>query len=430
MNSREAALKVLCEIDVNKAYINSALNSAIKDNELCDRDKALLSEIVYGAVKNRLCLDYVIDIFSKLKSNKISAWVLNILRMGIYQILFLDKIPDSAACNECVKLAKKYSNKGGAGFVNGLLRNVVRSKNTIEYPSAESDIIKYLSVRYSFPEWMTKKLINQYGADSAEEFMRESNLPHGIDIRVNTLLTSAAELSEILQEKGIKNKLSDRALNIISVFANMNLTSLEEYKKGLFSLQNSSSKKAVDILNPQPGELLIDVCAAPGGKSCAAAEIMKNKGKIYSFDIHRHKIELIEKSAQRLGINIICADVNDASVLNTNFIKKADKVIIDVPCSGIGVIHKKPDIKWTRREEDIKELKAVQKKILSVSSKYVKPGGSLLYSTCTVFREENQDNVNEFLEHNPEFIKEHEEQILTGKSGESGFYICKMVLKG
>lgn len=430
MNSREAALKALYEIDVNNAYTNSVLNSIIKEANLDTREKALFSEIVYGVVKNRLKIDYVINSFSKVKTKKISAWVLNIIRIGIYQILFLDKIPDSAACNECVKLAKKYSNKGGVGFVNGILRNISRLKENITYPSCEEDKIKYFSVKYSFPEWMVRKLVSQYGEEVSEKYMHESNLPHGTDIRVNTLKTNVSEISEIFSEKGINHKFSDKAESIISVYANINLTLMDEYVNGLFSLQNSSSKRAIDVLSPVEGDFIIDVCAAPGGKSCAAAEMMKNKGNVFSFDLYEHKKHLIEKAANRLGINIISADVCDASILNEELVGKADKVIIDAPCSGIGVIHKKPDIKWTRKEEDIPELKNIQRKILETASKYVKQGGVLLYSTCTVFKEENEDNIAEFLRENKAFVKEYDEQILTGAAGESGFYICKMVLKG
>lgn len=428
MNSREAALKVLYDVESNGAYTNAALNKISNNAFSLPADRALFFEIVYGTVKNKLRIDYIINSYSKVKFNKISPWVICILRMGIYQILFLDRIPDSAACDECVKLAKKYSNPGSAGFVNGLLRNVSRTKDKLVLPDKSEDTVKYLSLKYSFPEWIVKKLINQYGTELTEAFMQESNLPHGTDIRVNALKTDVQSLSEILSRKGYKLQISDKAENIITLYANANLTLTDEYKNGLFSLQNSSSKRAVDILAPEIGDIVIDVCAAPGGKSCACAEIMKNRGQIFSFDLYEHKKELIEKSAERLGINIISAAVNDAAIVNADFTAKADKVIADVPCSGIGVIHKKPDIKWTRKEEDIKELKLVQQKILNAASKYVKPNGTLLYSTCTVFKEENEDNVNDFLKNNPNFSKVYEKQILTGKAGESGFYICKMVL--
>ena len=329
MNSREAALKVLYDVDVNSAYINSSFNSIINETELDLKDKALLSEIVYGVIKNKLKIDYVIKSFSKVKLKKISPWVLNILRSGIYQILFLERVPDSAACNECVKLAKKYSNKGGVGFVNGLLRSVSRSKDEIYFPEYKDDSIKYFSVKHSFPEWLVKKLIEQYGEDKAEQFMSESNTAHGTDIRVNTLKTTVEELSEVFSEKGIEHTISKKAQNIITVNANINLTTLSEYKNGLFSLQNSSSKRAIDVLAPRPGDFVIDLCAAPGGISCATAELMENKGEIFSFDLYEHKKVLIENSAKRLGIDIIKADVGDSSQLNTDLIKKADRVIVD-----------------------------------------------------------------------------------------------------
>lgn len=430
MNSREAALKTLYDIDINKAYTNTILNQAVTKAKLDMKDKALLYEIVYGVVKNKLKIDYIINDFSKVKLKKISPWVINIIRMGVYQIMFLDKIPDSAACNECVKLAKKYSNKGGVGFVNGILRNICRSKNNITYPEKNQNPIKYFSIEFSFPEWMVKKLVTQYGEETAVKFMSESNSSHGTDIRVNTLKISVGELSDIFSKKGIKHVVSDLASNMISVFANINLTLLDEYRNGLFSLQNSSSKRAVDILSPESGEFIIDVCAAPGGKSCACGEIMNNTGKILSFDLYDHKKTLIENSANRLGINIISAKIGDASLLNNDLVGKADRVIIDAPCSGIGVIHKKPDIKWTRAEEDIEELRKIQYKILENASKYVKENGILLYSTCTVFKEENEDNITKFLDNNPSYIKVYEEQILTGPDGESGFYICKMFKKG
>ena len=430
MNSRELALKVLYDIDVNNAYTNSSLNKTIKLADISSKDKALLYEIVYGVVKNRLKIDYIINKFSKVKAKKISSYVLNILRMGIYQVIFLDKIPDSAACNEAVKLAKKYSNKGGVGFVNGVLRNICREKDNIVFPDKETDFVKYLSVKYSYPEWIVKKLVDQYGEKCTESFISESNMPHNTDIRINTLKTTVENFCNILNKRDISYELSETAENIISVDANIDMTMLDEYKNGMFSLQNSSSKRAVDILAPESGETVIDVCAAPGGKSCAAAEKMDNIGKVFSFDLYEHKKGLILNSADRLSIDIIDADTWDATVLNKNFIGKADRVLVDAPCSGIGVIHKKPDIKWKRQEDDIKTLASVQKTILANASKYVKPGGVLMYSTCTVFKEENQDVVSEFLKHNPSFSVEHEEQILTTEKGESGFYICKMVLKG
>ncbi len=426
MNIREAALKILYEVDVNKAYTNAQLSKFLASGDVDSRDRALLFELVSGTLKNRIKIDYIISKFSKLRIKKISPWVINILRLGVYQIFFLDKIPNSAACNESTKLAKKYSNKGSVGFVNGVLRNVCRDMNSISFPDKDKNLIEYYSVEYSFPKWIAQKLICDFGEERASLFMKESNKPHGAYVRVNPLKSNNDSILKAFSDLGFEAYVSDFAKNIIYVLSGMDLTNLDEYKEGLFSLQNVSSKRAVDVLNPQKGDVVFDLCAAPGGKSCACAEIMENEGEIYSFDIYSHKLDLINTSAKRLGINIIKTGLADSQVLNKILINKADKVIADVPCSGIGTIHKKPDIKWTRDEADIKELSRIQLNILNCASKYVKCGGEILYSTCTVFKEENSDNVNKFLRNNKNFEKIYEEQILTGEKGETGFYICKI----
>lgn len=225
---------------------------------------------------------------------------------------------------------------------------------------------------------------------------------------------------------GIAAEATSLSENMLKASPGIDLTLTDEYKNGLFSIQNVSSKLAADILNPSEGDLVIDMCAAPGGKSCAMAEKMRNKGTVYAFDIYPHKIELIKKSAERTGLGIIKAEVSDALNLRDDLVGRADKVLADVPCSGIGTIHKKPDIKFTRKKEDIEELSRVQKKILQNASEYLKDGGELLYSTCTVFKEENEENVNWFLSNNTSFEKLYEKQILTSSDGETGFYICKM----
>lgn len=426
MNIREAAVRTLYEIDVNNAYSNAAMKKILAENSFEKRDKALFSEIVCGTLKNKIKIDYVISTFSRVKPKKISPWVLNILRTGAYQILFLDRVPDSAACNEAARLAGKYSNRGSVGFVNGMLRSISRNKSSISYPVRENGALKFLSVEYSYPEWLAEKLIKQYGEEKAERFMCESNKAHKTYIRVNALKTNTEELKRIFENMGIAAEATSLSENMLKASPGIDLTLTDEYKNGLFSIQNVSSKLAADILNPSEGDLVIDMCAAPGGKSCAMAEKMRNKGTVYAFDIYPHKIELIKKSAERTGLGIIKAEVSDALNLRDDLVGRADKVLADVPCSGIGTIHKKPDIKFTRKKEDIEELSRVQKKILQNASEYLKDGGELLYSTCTVFKEENEENVNWFLSNNTSFEKLYEKQILTSSDGETGFYICKM----
>ncbi len=426
MTARESALKALYSIEKSGAYTNAALQSALKQSEFSVQDRSLITELIYGVVSNKTALDYIIMQFSKIKLKKMTPWVVSILRMGIYQIYYMDKIPPSAACNEAVILAKKYSHGAGAGFVNGVLRSAVRELPNFSFPKSD-DVVSDLSLRYSYPEWITKRLVDEYGAERCEELFEENKLSHGVSIRVNTLKNDAEELLAVLKNEGFDASGVEDVKNAIILKGKVDIEKSKAYNDGLYSLQNISSQKTIDILAPMPGETIVDMCAAPGGKSCAIAERMQNKGKVLSFDIFEHKIELIKKSANRLGINIIDAKVQDATKLNKNLLGIADRVLADAPCSGLGVIHKKPDIKWSRNEADVKELCFIQKKILENASLYVKPKGVLVYSTCTILPEENNRQIREFLKNHSEYKMVYEEKILTSKLGESGFYICKMV---
>lgn len=426
MTARECALKALYDIDVNGAYVNAALNSALKGEELSSADKAFVTELIYGIVSNKTALDFIISKFSKIKMKKLSPWVLNILRLGIFQMYYMDKIPHSAACNESVKLANRYSHRSGSGFVNGVLRSFSREAELFEFP-VSGDKVADLSLIYSYPQWITQKIADVYGYDVCEELYKENQKAHHVAVRVNTLKTDTEKLINILANEGISAEKVSGLENALIIKSGINIEKSDAYKKGLYSLQNISSQLAVDILEPKPCDTVIDMCAAPGGKTCAAAEKMKNCGKIYAFDIFDHKIDLIRATAARLGIDIIEGKVADSQALQKELIGKADKVIADVPCSGLGVMHKKPDIKWHRKEEDISTLAEIQRNILETASKYVKDGGALMYCTCTILPEENSQNTEWFLREHPEFKKVYEKQILTTELGESGFYICKML---
>lgn len=425
MTAREIALRALYDIDVNETYINAALKTALSDKELSSNDRGFVTELIYGIVANKTALDFIISKYSKVKIKKMTPWVLNILRMGVFQIYYMDKIPHSAACNEAVKLANKYSHRAGSGFVNGVLRAVSREKDDFQFPRM-NNAAEELSLKYSYPLWMTDSLIKEYGKERCEELFEENMKAHGVFIRVNALKTTEDELIDILKNEGISCEKT-QVKNCLKVTGRINVESSDAYKQGLYSLQNISSQRAVAELSPMVGETVIDMCAAPGGKSCAIAEMMKNEGKVFSFDIFEHKVELINKSAKRLGVDIIDAKVHDASIKLQELEESADRVLADVPCSGLGVVHKKPDIKWKRKETDIEELCNLQKEILETAASYVKKGGTLVYSTCTILPEENRLRVDEFLDCHTEFSKVYEEQILTTDLGESGFYICKMV---
>ncbi len=426
MTARESALRALHSIDTQGAYINVALKQALSVDGMSQPDKGLVTEIIYGVVSNKTAIDYIISQFSKVKLKKMSPWVLAILRMGVFQIFYMDKIPHSAACNEAVKLAKKYSHGAGAGFVNGVLRSVSRECDSFKFPQTGNPVAD-LSIEYSYPEWMTEKLVDEYGAEKCAALYAESRKAHGVCIRVNTLKTTKAELITILADEGVECENIEGMDNALVIHGKFNAEASQPYRDGLFSLQNISSQMAVEALAPQKDDFVIDMCAAPGGKSCAAAERMGNEGKVLSFDVFDHKIKLIQNAAKRLGISIIDARVGDSTVPCEELLGKADRVLADVPCSGLGVIHKKPDIKWSRKESDIAELCEIQAKILEVAASYVKDSGVLVYSTCTILPEENRLQIQEFLKHHNEFEKISEQQILTGALGESGFYICKMV---
>lgn len=427
MTARETALKALYDIDVNGTYTNAALSKALENKSMTGADRGLVTEIIYGVTANKSAVDFIISKYSKLKLKKMTPWVLNILRMGVFQIYYMDRIPASAACNEAVKLANRYSHRSGAGFVNGVLRAFSREAEDFDFPRGNS-ACEYLSLKYSYPEWLTEKLINEYGEACCESIFEESRKAHGVYIRVNTLKNTADELMEILKKESIECEKTE-VENCLLVKGRISIEQSLAYAEGRYSLQNISSQRAVCTLSPQKGETVVDMCAAPGGKSCAMAEQMENEGRIFSFDIFEHKVNLIEKSAERLGIDIISAKVSDGTKLNDELLECADRVLADVPCSGFGVLHKKPDIKWKRSLEDIQELCTIQREILNTAARYLKKGGTLVYSTCTILPEENRMQREWFLDNHKEFSLVAEEQILTGMDGESGFYICKM-LKG
>lgn len=428
------AYRILYEVYANGAYPNIEIKKHLL-SDISDADKRLLVNIVYGCVQNSIYLDYIISRFSSVKLKKISQNVLLILRMGIYQIFMLDRVPDSAAVDECVKIAGKAAYKS-KGFVNAVLRNAARNKNNVSLPQSKEE---YASVRYSFPPELCSELSECFGED-AEDIMKALSMPPPISARVNTLKCDKEALTALLENKSVY--LKDGMLSNSVILKGSDIASLSEYSDGLFTCQGEASMIAVRALGVKEGMTVIDACAAPGGKSTYIAEIMKNKGKIYSFDIYDHKAELIKKNAKRLGIDIIEARVKDSSVFDKEFENAADAVLVDAPCSGIGIAAKKPDIKFSYSKEKSEELSKLQLKILTANSKYVKKGGTLVYSTCTLLPRENEEVCRKFLENNKDFeacapdylppcIKRESPfvTLLPGKDNTDGFFICKMKKK-
>ena len=429
--TREIALKILYKIDKEDAYSNIELNEQIKQNRknLTEKDIGLISEIVYGVTTWKLTLDEIIKKYSKIKIKKISPWILNILRMGIYQIIFLDKIPKSAAVNESVNLAKRYGHSSSSNFVNAILRKI--EKNDYEEFFKIKDDIERISKTTSMPKWIVEELMKNNDEKEVEQICNNSNIKPKITIRVNTLKTNKQELIKKLRKKNIECKEPQEKLDDFLILEKVkNIENVEEFKQGYFTIQDISAGKTARILNPQPGELVLDACSAPGGKTTYIAELMKNKGKIEAWDIHEHRTKLVEQNAQRLGINIIETKVKDASLYDESLKEKFDKILLDVPCLGIGVIKRKPDIKWQRKPEDIEKITEIQKKILNNCSKYLKKNGTIVYSTCSILKDENEEVVNEFLKENSEYyIKPEETRNILTNEEKDGFFICKIYKK-
>lgn len=412
-NPRELALKAIYDIEFNGAYSNMALKKYLKNAE--NRDKSLITAIVYGTVDRKITLDYVISRLSKIKIKKISKYILIILRMGIYQMMYMDKIPDSAAVNESVKLARRYGHGASAGFVNGVLRSAAGFN--IEYPK---DKTEYLSVKYSFPMWLCEKWLSELGFEFTEQLIDSFGKSAPLTLRPNTLKITASELSDRLNSDGINAEVYDGAV----VCDGFDIEHNELYRDGFFTVQDIAAQQAAKILNPISGDMVIDMCAAPAGKTTHMAELMKNTGKIYAFDIYEHKIELIKRNAERLGIKIIEPRLSDGETYDDKFCGTADKVLCDVPCSGLGIIRRKPEIKWNREQNT--DLPKIQRNILNNAAKYLKIGGELLYSTCTIENEENGAVTGVFLKDNGNFEKLYEKTYYPHIDNTDGFYICKM----
>ena len=429
--TREIALKSLYRIDKNEGYSNIVLNDEIKQNreKLDNKDIGLISEIVYGVTTWRLTLDEIIKKYSKIKLKKISPWILNILRMEIYQIIFLDKIPKSAAVNESVNLAKRYGHSSSSNFVNAVLRKVEK-KDYEEFFEIKDDIER-ISKTNSMPEWIIKELLKNNNIKDVEQICKNSNIKPKTTIRVNRLKTTKEELINWLEKEEIEynnvNKEDNLAEDFLILNKVKNIENLDLFKEGFFTIQDISAGLTAKILNPKQGENVLDACSAPGGKTTYIAELMKNSGNIEAWDIHEHRTKLVEKNAQRLGIKIIYTHVKDATKYDETLNEKFDKILLDVPCLGIGVIKRKPDIKWQRKVEDIKEITETQKTILNNCSQYLKKGGDLVYSTCSIFEEENEDIIKEFLEKNCNFeIKSNTIINIIPDDEKDGFFICKL----
>lgn len=420
--NRKTAYLTLMDVESKRSYSNIALNHQIIRNK--PNAQAFVRELVYGVLENKMLLDYYIDELVNSGSVSLKNSDLTILRMGIYQLGFMDSVPEYAAVNESVVLAKRYC-KGRDGFINGVLRNYLNQKLTMHLPDREEDVVRYLSIKYSYAPWIVELWMDQYKAEFVEGLLKAGNETPDLTIRLNWLLVVKQDLIKKLEDRGYQveeGKLCQNALHV----KGSGLLDTELYRQGLFSVQDESSMLVAEKLDPQHGDIVVDVCAAPGGKTLAIAERMNNTGTIIASDIYRRKLDIVDKEAARLGITNVETQSWDGTRVNSSLVQKADKVLVDAPCSGLGVIRRKPEIKYKERTEEINLLPKKQMAILSAASQYVKPGGTLLYSTCTINPYENQRVVTEFLKKNSSFEKEEIVQLLPQVNGTDGFFICVM----
>lgn len=420
MDAREVVLDVLMDIENNDTFSNVAMQKALKKNQFEDKKlRAFVTRMCEGITESKITLDYIINQYSKTKINKCKPMIRSILRMGCYQLLFMDKVPEHAAVGESVKLARKHGFSGLSGFVNGVLRQIERERNNIVYPDINLDKIAYASVLYSMPEWLVQKLYTDY-SERALNILKGCFEDRMTTVRVNVCKTDKETLKKEMQDAGIEvldGLYDERALRINHYDF---IRRVPGYKKGHFTVQDESSMCAIRAAGICPGNIVMDVCAAPGGKTTAAAEYLNGEGKIYSMDIAKDKLSLIEENVMRLGFDNVTIEEHDATAPFDSL--KADVVIADVPCSGLGIIGRKNDIKYRLTTDSLKELVSLQRSILNNVSDSVLDGGTLLYSTCTINPDENERNVQWFLNEHKDYSLKETRLFLPGVDACDGFF--------
>ena len=401
---RAAAVKVVFEVNERGAYSNIALAKILRTEKFNDIDRRFCTELIYGTVKAGKSIDWIISQYVNRSLKKIDPKVLSILRIGMYQIFFLDRVPNSAAVNESVELAKKI-NLSSSKFVNAVLRSAVREPDKAKFPTDDS--AESIALRMFHPKWLIEHWIKQFGIEVTKKLCEIDNTQPPLTLRTNTLKITREELIAKLQQQNINalpSKLVDDGIVCNNITA---LDSLKELQLGFCQVQDESSMLVAHELNPESGEFVIDCCAAPGGKTTHIAELMQNTGHVLAFDIHEHKIDQIKSNASRLGIKIVEAMQLDAREIGNKFRGKADRILVDAPCSGLGVLRRKADLRWKKTPDELKALPSLQLEILNSAATALKQGGTLIYSTCTLEYEENEGVINKFISKHSDFNLEH-----------------------
>ncbi|OEF98536.1 16S rRNA (cytosine(967)-C(5))-methyltransferase RsmB [Desulfuribacillus alkaliarsenatis] len=441
-NARELAVTILVKLEEQDGFSNLLLNHELNNTNLDARDKGLVTEIVYGTIQRQNTIDHVINAFLKKRTVKqLDPWLRQLLRISVYQLRYLDKIPNRAVAYEAVELAKKLGHQGIASFVNGVVRNIIRSPEAPITPEISKDKIEHLSLKHSLPSWLIKKWMEDLGEDKLTDMLTVINNPPPFTIRYNPLKTNKQSFEQSLDKLQIKWQNSSYLEEAYIIQGVGNVSKLEIFNSGLFTVQDESSMLVARVLNPFPTATVLDACAAPGGKTTHIAELQGDKGQITANEIHPHKVKLIEQLTHRLGIKSVNKNIGD--FLNYDKNCKYDFVLLDAPCSGLGVIRRKPELKWRMTQTAIDSLVELQKRLIRHAGSFVKPGGSLIYSTCTINRAENNSVVEDFLADNKDFQgqsiqellpqelhkhmhNEYSVQVLPNYMNSDGFYIAKL----
>ncbi|MBM7555512.1 16S rRNA (cytosine(967)-C(5))-methyltransferase RsmB [Halanaerobacter jeridensis] len=441
-NARELALKAIYRINEEGAFSNLVLNELLNKSNLDQRDKALTTQLVYGSIRYRNSLDWVINHFSTRKVKKMTPWVRNALRLGVYQIDYLDKIPAPVAANETVEVAKEYCNRGAVKFINGNLRNIAQNIDSVEYPDLEENPVQHIRHCYSYPQWIVQRWVKRYGREETIEICQNLNQIPPTVVRTNTLKLTREELISNLEQEGAEAEAITKVGEAVNLSNYNSIASLKSFQRGEFFVQGLSSMLVAHVLEPTAHDLVIDLCAAPGGKSTHFAQVMNNQGQINAVDLHQQKLDLIQENCDRLGIENIDTYCGDGREIT--FEQQANKILVDAPCSGLGIIGKKPEIRWQKKPQDLQQLQELQLELLTNAAGLLQDGGELVYSTCTFTPEENQAVIEKFLAEFPQFslvdleteaqnleltdyLNDGMIQILPDNKFLEGFFIAKLV---
>jgi len=422
VSAREAALDILTRVEQDQAYSNLLLNQTLVKLRLERQEAGLATELVYGTIQRLNTIDYFLERFATKGLGKLQPWVRSLLRMSFYQLYFLDRIPAHAAVSEAVNLAKKRGHQGIAGLVNGILRSVLREMDELKVPGDLPDA-RRIALEESHPEWLVERWVRRYGPKEAALVCHADNEPPRTSIRVNSMRGSREEMQASLEEAGFTVRPSELAPDGLIIESGGNMAETPFFASGDVSIQDESSMLVARVVAPEPGMKVLDCCAAPGGKTVHLSELMKDKGEIFASDVHEHKEKLIREQATRLRLFSIRTLVSDARELGSRFPQASfDRILLDAPCTGLGVIRRKPDMKWSKQEKEIQEVAKVQRDILSAVHPLLKPGGILVYSTCTTEPEENERQIRRFLEETPgfELISFPEGLLPEGSAAEAG----------